>query len=166
MDMHSELRYDADPATVFEMLTNEEFIGRKTLAANAVRHHVSVQRDSDRVTVNLTRVMPPDVPDFVRRFVGETIDVRQVDTWGAAAADGSRNGTLELEMVGAPVTCTGRMRLEPNGSSTVITINGKLKAAVPLFGGKIEEAVHQGLMEVAKIEQKVGDWWLNERRGG
>lgn len=165
MEMHSELRYDAAPATVFAMLTDEDYIARKTMAANAVRYDISVQRSGDEAVISLTRVMPPDVPDFVRKFVGETIDIKQTDSWGAAAADGSRQGQIDLEMAGAPVTCKGSMSLKPDGSGTRITIDATLKAAVPLFGGRIEDAVHQGLMEVAKIEQRVGDEWLAERSG-
>jgi hypothetical protein len=162
MEMHSELRYNAAPDTVFAMLTNETFIKRKTMAANAVRYDVSVQRTGDGAVIALTRVMPPDVPDFVRRFVGETIDIKQVDSWGPAAPDGSRKGQIDLEMVGAPVTCKGQMAITPDGGGTTVTITGTLKAAIPLFGGRIEQAVLQGLMEVAKIEQRVGDEWISE----
>lgn len=164
MDLYSELRFDADPAAVFAMLTDEAYIEKKTMAANAIRHTVTVRRDGDRATIDLLRVMPPDVPDFVRRFVGDTIDIKQRDTWGPAAADGSREGGIELEMSGAPVRATGTMTLVPNGGSTVLTIKGLLKASVPLVGGKIEQAVHQGLTEAAKIEERVGRDWLAGRR--
>ncbi|SEE25948.1 DUF2505 domain-containing protein [Jiangella alba] len=164
MDLNSELRFDADPAAVFAMLTDEAYIEKKTMAANAIRHQASVRRDGDRVTIDLLRVMPPDVPDFVRRFVGETIDIKQRDTWGPAAADGSRDGSIELEMSGAPVRATGTMRLAANGATTVLTIKALLKASVPLVGGKIEQAVHQGLMHAVKVEERVGNDWLAGKR--
>lgn len=163
MDLYSELHFDADPVTVFTMLTDEAYISRKTTAAKALRHEVSVSRQGDRVTIQLTRVMPPDVPDFVRRFVGETIDIKQTDLWEPAAADGSRTGSISLDMVGAPVTCTGSMSLTGNGGGSVVSIKGTVKASVPLFGGKIEQAVHQGLTEAAKIEERVGRAWLAEK---
>lgn len=163
MDVRSELRFDADPATVFAMLTDEAYVERKSLAANAIRAHATVQRSGDQVTITLTRVMPPDVPDFVRRFVGETIDITQTDVWEPAATDGSRRGTIALDLAGQPVTCRGTMALSHNGAGTTVTINGTLKANIPLFGGKIEQAVNQGLMEAAKIEEKVGREWLAGR---
>lgn len=164
MDLHSELHFDADPDAVFAMLVDEGFIARKTTAANALRHEIAVRRDGDRVVIELLRVMPPDVPDFVRKFVGDTIDIRQTDSWEAAAPDGSRDGSIRLELAGAPVTCFGTMRLRVNGAETVVTIDGTVKASVPLFGGKIEQAVLQGLTEAAKIEQRVGRDWLAGRR--
>ncbi|AYY12079.1 DUF2505 domain-containing protein [Actinobacteria bacterium YIM 96077] len=167
MDLHSELRFEADPYAVFSMLTDEEYIAKKTAAAKALRHDVTVTHDFDdagqptgQVTIKLVRVMPPDVPNFARRFVGETIDVKQTDTWRPAAPDGSRDGEIHLEMIGMPVTCHGRMSLRAAGPSTVLTIRATIEASVPLFGNKIEEAVHQGLTEAARIEEQVGRDWL------
>ena len=164
MDLNTTLRFPADPGTVFEMLADPEFLGRKAKAANAIRHEASVERDGDRVMIRLLRVMPPDVPDFVRKFVGETIDLQQTDIWEPAAADGSRDGTISIDMRGAPVTLRGTMRLAPDGASTVARISGKIKASVPFVGGKIEEAVHEGLMSAARREEEVGREWLIEKR--
>ena len=163
MDLRTQLRFDADPATVFAMLTDEEYIGRKARAANAIRHEVSVIRDGDQVTIRLLRVMPPDVPDFVRRFVGDTIDLQQTDGWEPAAPDGSRTGTIAIDLVGAPVTLRGTLSLTSDGTGSVMSIAGKIKASVPLVGGKIEQAVHGGLMEAARREEQVGKEWLGSR---
>ncbi|HEX6337194.1 MAG TPA: DUF2505 domain-containing protein [Jiangellaceae bacterium] len=163
MDLRTQLLFDADPATVFAMLTDEEYIGRKARAANAIRHEVSVISDDDRVTIRLLRVMPPDVPDFVRRFVGDTIDLHQTDVWEPAAPDGSRTGTIAIDMAGAPVTLRGTLSLTPDGAGSVMSIAGKIKASVPFVGGKIEQAVHGGLIEAAKREEQVGKNWLGAR---
>lgn len=160
MDLRTELHYNADPGTVFTMLTDPEYLGRKAVAANAIRHEASVSHDGDQVTIRLLRVMPPDVPDFVRRFVGDTIDLDQTDVWEPAGPDGSRDGTVAIDMKGAPVTLRGTMRLAPDGRGTVATVNAKIKASVPFVGGKIEESVHGGLLEAAKREEHVGHEWL------
>lgn len=161
MELRTQLRFDADPATVFAMLTDEEYIGRKAKAANAIRHEATVTRDGDQVTIRLLRVMPPDVPDFVRRFVGESIDLEQTDIWRPAQPDGSREGTISIDMVGAPVTMRGEMSLQPTGASSIATIEGKIKASVPFVGGKIEEAVRDGLLEAATREEQVAQAWLS-----
>lgn len=163
MDLLTQLRFNADPATVFEMLIHEEYLARKAQATNAIRHEATVTRNGDEVTVRLLRVMPPDVPDVVRKFVGDTIDLAQTDIWQPAAADGSRDGTISIDMVGAPVTLRGTMRLEPDGVGSVTIVNGKIKASVPFVGGRIEQAVHSGLIEAAKREQQVGQTWLSSR---
>lgn len=164
MKLNSTLRYEADPAAVFAMLIDEDFIAKKTYAANAIRHSASVQRNGDSATIRLTRVMPPDVPDLIRKFVGDTIDIQQTDVWGPADTDGSRDGTIELSVAGAPVKAQGIMRLRPEGAATVITIAGDIKASIPLFGGQVEKSVLEGLTVAAKREQATGDAWLAARR--
>ncbi len=163
MDLRTQLRFDADPADVFAMLVDEDFIARKVRAANAIGHNVKVTRADDQVTIRLLRQMPPDVPDFLRRLVGRTIDLDQTDVWRPAAPDGSRHGTIAIDMVGKPVTLRGTMRLHRDGGVTVTTVNAKIKASVPLMGGKIEDAIHGGLLEAAKREEEVGRAWLAAR---
>ena len=89
MDLRTQLRFDTDPVTVFAMFTDEAYLARKAGATGAVRHEASVTRLGDQVTVRLLRVMPPDVPDLLRSFVGETIDLDQTDVWQPASSDGS-----------------------------------------------------------------------------
>jgi uncharacterized protein YndB with AHSA1/START domain len=166
MDLRSEQRYDADPSTVFAMLTDEDFLARKAEATGALRHEGSVVRDGDRVTVRLLRVMPPELPDFVRRFVGDSIDLDQTDTWEPASADGSRIGSIRIMMSGAPVQLTGSMRLAPTATGSQTNIDAQIKAAVPLFGSKIEKAVYDALLQAVAIEETVGREWLDGRRAG
>jgi hypothetical protein len=165
MDLRTEQRYDADPATVFAMLTDVTFLALKAQATGALRHQGSVDWDGDRVTVRLLRMMPPDVPDLVRRFVGDTIDLDQTETWGPAAADGSRTGSIRITMGGAPVQLTGDMWLTPTGTGGSLTsIDAQIKAAIPLFGGKIEKALHDALLQAVRIEENAGREWLDGHR--
>jgi Protein of unknown function (DUF2505) len=165
MDLRTEQRYDADPPTVFAMFTDEAYLSRKAQATNALRHEGSVVRDGDRVTVRLLRVMPPDVPDLVRGFVGDTIDLEQTDVWEPASSDGSRTGSIRIIMGGLPVQLTGAMRLAPAPMGSQATIDAQIKAAIPLFGGKIEQAVHDALLQAVRIEESVGRAWLDGQRG-
>lgn len=160
MDLNTTLRFPADPGTVFEMLVDPDYVGRKAQAANAIRHEVSVQRDGDSAKIWLLRVMPPDVPDFVRRFVGDTIDLEQTDEWGPATADGSRDGTISIDMREAPVRLRGTMILAPDGGGTLTEVSGTIKASIPLIGGKVESAVHDALISAARREEEVGRQWL------
>ncbi len=160
MDLNTTLRFPADPGTVFEMLVDPDYVGRKAQAANAIRHEVSVQRDGDSAKIWLLRVMPPDVPDFVRRFVGDTIDLEQTDVWGPATADGSRDGTISIDMREAPVRLRGTMILAPDGGGTLTEVSGTIKASIPLIGGKVESAVHDALISAARREEEVGRQWL------
>ena len=160
MDLRTQLRFDTDPVTVFAMFTDEAYLARKAGATGAVRHEASVTRLGDHVTVRLLRVMPPDVPDLLRSFVGETIDLDQTDVWQPASSDGSRTGSIRIEMGGAPVQLTGGMTLVGTAAATAATIDARVKASIPLVGGRIEKAVHDAVVHAARIEEQVGRAWL------
>ena len=164
MRLSAEIRYDAEPERVFAMLTDPAFQERKCLATGALKHEVEVEEfDDGGATITTRRTMPTDqVPDFVRSFVGPTLLVEQIDDWEGPAGDGSRSGTVVVEIKGAPVRLTGSLRLAPSGSSpgSVETVDGDLKAAVPLVGGRIEKAVEPALQAALRVEQREGRAWL------
>ena len=162
MRLSAEIRYDADPATVFAMLTDADFQERKCAATGALDHEVEIEEyDDGSAAIRTSRVMPTDqVPDFVRTFVGQALTVVQVDDWQPAAADGSREGTVVVEIKGAPVRLAAAITLGPDGAGTRETIDGDLKASVPLLGGRIEKAIEPALKGAIKVEQREGRAWL------
>ena len=117
MRLTAEISYAADPAAVFAMLTQVEFQERKCAATGALSHEVEVEDyDDGSAVIRTRRTMPTDqVPDFVRTFVGNTLEVVQVDDWGPAGPDGARDGTAVVEIQGAPVRFAGSLTLRPAG---------------------------------------------------
>ncbi len=162
MRLSAEIRYDADPRAVFAMLTDTAFQDRKCEATGALDHEVEIQEfDDGSATITTRRTMPTDrVPDFIRSFVGQTLLVVQNDDWGPAAPDGSREGTIVVEIQGAPVRLAGSLALSPQGGQSVELIEGDVKASVPLVGGKIEKAIEPALQGAIKVEQREGRAWL------
>jgi len=163
--LSAEIRYDADPATVFAMLVDPDFQERKCAATGALDHDVEIEEyDDGGAAIRTRRTMPTDqVPDFVRTFVGQTLTVVQVDDWQGPAADGSRDGTVVVEIKGAPVRLAGSMTLRADGTGTRQTIDGDLKASVPLVGGRIEKAIEPALQAAIRVEQREGRAWLTKR---
>lgn len=160
MDLRTELHYPATPDEVFAMLSDETFVARKAAATGALSHEADVDEADGRVTVHLRRVMPPHVPDFVRRFVGDTVDLEQVDVWEPAGTDGTRRGTFTVKIAGAPVSVNGTLRLAPGDSGTVETVEATVKASIPFVGGKVEQSVHDAVLLAARKENEVGKDWL------
>jgi Protein of unknown function (DUF2505) len=157
----AQIRYAADPATTFAMLLDHGFQEQVCRETGARAFDVSVEQAGDGGTVRTTRELPTDeFPDFVRTFVGDTVQVVRVDTWGAAAADGSRRGSIVVEIKGAPVRLEGSITLRPEGAATVEDVSGDLKASVPLVGGRIEKAVEPPIRAAVAKEEQVGARWL------
>jgi Protein of unknown function (DUF2505) len=165
VNVTAQIRYAADPATAFAMLVDEGFQEQVCRATGSTGYEVAVDRSGARAdagaTIRTTRELPTDqFPDFVQKFVGSTVHVERVDTWQAAAPDGSRDGTIVVEIKGAPVRLTGTLRLRAEGPATVEDVQGDLKAAVPLVGGRIEKAVEPPIRAAVATEEKVGARWL------
>lgn len=162
MDLHRETTYAADPAAVFAMLTNEGFIRYRAKAAHAVRYDVTVEPRGAGARTTTRQSLPADVPDFVRRLVGEHIELDEVIDWGPPGPDNSRSGELRLTVTNAPVAMRGTIQLVPEsgGSATRQIVDAELKASVPLIGRKIEEAAAPAVVAGLDGMEEIGRSWL------
>jgi hypothetical protein len=162
------IEYAATPQEVFAMLIDRAFQDEVCLATGALRHTVSIEASGDGTRITTERTLPSDqLPDFVRRFAGDTLTVRRVDDWrpadGGGAGAGGRNGTVVVEITGAPVRLTGRVSLAATGAITREQVTGDLKAAVPLIGGKVERAAEAPIRAAIAKEHEIGARWLADR---
>jgi Protein of unknown function (DUF2505) len=163
-----QIRYDADQTAVFAMLTNADFQERKCAATGALESEVEIERFPDGgATIRTQRRMPIDqVPDYARAFIGHTLLIVQVDDWTPPGADGAREGTVVVEIKGAPIRFAGSLALGPgsaNGTGTVEAIEGDIKASVPFIGGRMERALEPALKAAIRMEEREGRAWLNAR---
>ncbi len=156
-----ELRYDATPEQVATMIADERFQDLKCERTGALEWEVTVETyDDGSTTVTSSRVMPTDhVPDFIQRFVGATLTLRQVEDWEPVDQDGGR-GTVTVEISGAPIVFTADLTLGVQDGTCVQTVRGDLKASVPLVGSKIEKAAEPAIRAAIKAEQRTGEAWL------
>lgn len=162
-----DLPTDARAAAV--MLADPLYVQQKVQASGALDQQVDVVGDADAgFTVTIRRGLPTDaIPAHLRGFVGSRIDVRQVEVWDPASEDGSRGGTVVLEITGAPVRLTGRVGLAVLGpASSRLTYEGEVKAAVPLFGAVVEEAASEGVRAALLVEESVAERWIEAHPAG
>ncbi len=164
MDLNREYTYDASPAEVFAMFTDPAFVERRLTATGSMESKVDLSPDGDGVRITTHRVLPPKVPDFVRKFVGDQIDLDEVEHWGPADAAGNRTGTVEVSISGAPVKLQAATALTATATGTSYTVVGTVKASVPLFGRKIEDATAPAVTGALDKEAEVGRDWLAGKR--
>jgi hypothetical protein len=163
--LRADIRYDADPDAVFAMLTDAAFQERKCAATGALESEVEIERFPDGgATIRTRRTMPTDqIPDVARSFVGRSIDVLQVDDFGPPDVDGRREGSVIVEIKGAPVRFAGSLALGAASAGTLETVDGDVKASVPLVGGRLERALEPALQAAIRVEQREGTAWLARR---
>jgi hypothetical protein len=160
--LSAQIRFDADPRRVFAMIVDPAFQEAKCAASGSLEHKVDISEHGDgRVTIISHRTMPTDrLTDFVQSFVSSTVRVLETQRWQAPSPDGSRTGSIEVEIHGMPVRFSGSVALAMDGVGTHWQIEGELKASVPFIGGKIEKAAEPAVLAGIRIEQRTGKTWL------
>ncbi|MHB1472957.1 MAG: DUF2505 domain-containing protein [Dermatophilaceae bacterium] len=165
MKISATLDYAATPHEVFAMLADEGFQTRKCAATGALSHSVSISAHGDRTVIVSSRELPTDdFPAFVKSLVGDTLAVIETQDWGPAGTDGARQGMLTVDITGAPIDLDGTLSLTPTGRGSVQSVQGDLRARIPLFGGAIEKAAAPAIESAISVEREIGQAWLASRK--
>ncbi len=164
MDVRAEINYPtATVEQVYALSTDPKFRGAVCEATRALDYDVDVDEHADgTATVTVRRTMPAEVPDFVKRFVGETLDVVQTEEWGAPDNVGQRTANLMVQVTGQPVKMTGTVTIGAVGQGARTSIRGDLRVSMPFVGKKIEPEIANGILAAAAKEQQTADEWLGE----
>lgn len=152
-----------DAVAVARMLADPAYVDAKVRASGAEDRQVDVTGSAgDAFTVTTRRSLPTaQIPAHLAGLVGSVIEVRQVEAWEAPEADGTRAGTVVVEIVGAPVRVTGRTALTAStDTTTTLAYDGDVRAALPLFATPVEEAAAQAVRTALDAEAAVARSWL------
>ena len=142
------------PTQVYELATDADFRGEVCEATHALDYDVSVDAHDDTAKVVVSRTMPADVPDFMKKMIGETVDVVQTEEWGAPDADGQRTADVVVQIKGQPAVMNGTAAIVASGGEVVMQIEGDLKVSIPFFGKKVEPEIAKGIYAAVDKEQK------------
>jgi hypothetical protein len=133
--------------------------------SGALSYEVSIERAADGgVRVGVRRVMPAQVPDMVRRFVGESITVDQVEQWSPPGPTGTRTATVQVTVQGQPASMTGSMVLAPTAEGCTELVTGEVTVAIPFLGRRIEPEIVKVIEAAVRIDHRVGQAWVSEHR--
>ncbi|TCC45621.1 DUF2505 domain-containing protein [Kribbella capetownensis] len=162
MELKLSASYDATPEEVFAIVTDATFREQACEKTKALSYNVEVAKSGSDTVVKVRREMPSDgVPDFAKKFVGETLTLVQTETWHAAKADGSRDADVSGEIVNTPVTLRGTASITGGGGQAVQAIDLDVKVAVPLIGKKMEPFVVDAIRSGLQKEHELGREWHN-----
>lgn len=155
--------YSAPPDTVFEMLSDSEFITAKCLASGSIEADAESTTDGDTRIIKSRRVLPAKIPAFARRFVGDTVTLTETQRW-APPVDGTRRASFEVDFGNNPISFSGHIALTAEGEGTEVATVGTIKCSVPFVSGKIEGVALDWITRYLVKEQKVGNAWLEGDR--
>jgi hypothetical protein len=146
--------------SVAEALLDERF--QKSLAdigPLAERTLLSQEAQADGTVIRKVRcVLDLDIKGMARSFIGDG-DPAWIEV---AVWDPDRNTwewEIEPEIGGDLLEARGSITLEPDGDETLRTVRGKVKVRVPLYGGKVEGWIVDGLERAYEEEaERLSEW--------
>jgi hypothetical protein len=123
----------ADPAFV------EYWLGSGTRPIPQVR--VSGEAAGAFTVAVRSQVALAELPANLRNLLPGDLDIRQVIAWEKPDSQGNRQGTVAVDIFGAPVKLEGIVGLtKREAGQCEQRYVVELQATVPLFGGRIEQA--------------------------
>ncbi len=157
MDISTGLDFAASPDDVYAMMTDQAYLEEVCVASESISYDVSVTGSSTRTSRTLR------APDSAARFTGPELTVVEEVAWSERQADGSRNASLTMTVLGQPVNLRGTLSLDPGGRGTKVDLDGELKVAIPLLGKKFEQSSAPAVLAGFRTQQRVGDRWLSKQ---
>jgi hypothetical protein len=124
---------------------------------------VEIVRDGDRARIQVDREMPPEVPDFVRRFLGDAVHVRQFEQWSGPDSDGVRRADVKVTIQGQPASMVGSAVLRPVGQGSEERVEGEVKVAIPILGRRVEPEIAKVIASAIRVEQRIIGEWIAAR---
>lgn len=166
MDVSDTHTYEAPVDAVLSMFGDPEaIVARYEGMGHRDVEVLECARTDASLVVRTTRVVEVDLPGFARKVLSPTNTMVQTDRW-TAAGDGTWDGTVEVEVKGAPVQMSGTMRLTPDGDATQMDLTLSMSVKVPLVGGKIADwAGKNDVPATMAAEFAAGDAWLADHPG-
>lgn len=151
-----------DVATVTDVFTDEAFLKHTSEHVGGELKSLTVDGDTSAAfTLTAVRTLPTTrLPDFARKFVGDSLTVTQVENWSAPLADGSREAKVSMSVAGAPVNVDAVQRLIAEGTSTRVDVEGNVTSSIPFMGAKIAAAAEPYIGKALNIQAAEAKNWL------
>jgi hypothetical protein len=145
-------------ATLLDLDYQSSLDGVGPLKERSVLDQVS--DDGGRVNRRIRCVLDIDLSGAAKKFVGDGAPAWiEEATW--SPHDMTWSWVIVPEVAGQLLAASGNIRLKPDeNNSTVREVAGKVDVKVPLFGGKVERVIVDGLEEAYDEEARRLQAWL------
>jgi hypothetical protein len=155
MHLRETTSFDVGVEQAFAARIDRSVRERACQESGATAWTVRVDPDGATTTVVVERTMPPSVPEFVRRFVGNSIVVRQTERWSAPDERGARRADVKVTIGGQPAKMVGSTVIEPSGDGSAETVEGDVTVSVPFIGRRVEPEIVKVIVAALRIDQRL-----------
>jgi hypothetical protein len=157
--MATPLNYKFDvPHTVsacFDTMSSEQFMLDVLEQTHSLHPQLVITPTVHGVTMDIQRSFVGDWPSFVAPLIGESLEIQEIRTWHYTPGADSASGTLELRVVGQPVTMAGTMTIQTASNGSRVEISASVTARIPFLGGKIEALVIEQIIDGIAAEAAI-----------
>lgn len=146
--------FDQSAETVMRMYADRAFFDRKYRDLAMVDFELLDHQQSDkRFSVKYRLVMKSDapLPEAAKKIIGDNLRITQQDSWDLDR----REGRIDIEIKGAPLTICADMKLGEENGRGVNRQHWTITCKVPLVGGKIEKAVAEDIRTKSRADLEV-----------
>ena len=141
-------------AVVLKMYTDKAFFERKYKELGCwdleVLEHTKTAKQF-RIKCRFQVKNDAPLPDFAKKFLGESMSVVQTDTWDLD----KKTGQVDIELKGTPVKVHSDMALKDVGAGSVNEMKWNVSCGIPLIGGKLESVVGTDIQSKSKTDAKI-----------
>lgn len=147
---------------VYSLITNEGFRAEAAAATGGTDIEVTLEElEGGGHTVTIIRNQPAEMPDSIKKFVGDSVKIKQTERWGGPDGDGARRAEVKMSVIGQPAGMTGTVTLSGDGDVSFV-IEGDVKVDVPFFGKKIEPTIARVITAAVRSDVDLGNQRLAE----
>jgi hypothetical protein len=159
MKLKETFSYPAGVEEVFALISDDAFRTKTAEDTKARDVSTKVEKDGNDTVVTLVRTQPATsskVPDFVKKLIGDTVTIKQVERWAAPGADGNRTATVTMKVAGKPAGFKGKATLKADGKGAEFVVSGDVKVDVPFVGKKVEPLIAKAIEASLRYDVKAG----------
>ena len=156
------ITYPATTERVAAMLADPQYLRQRLGRIGLEEADVDVAARGRGFVSTLSGTVPPSrLPQAAARFVRAAVGFTLSESWDEPADDGSRRGSLDVTVSGAPVRLGASSRLAASSpQSTRLTMDLELSVSVPLIGRTLEDKAMGMVGAVVADEEKRAAAWL------
>ena len=139
--MTFEFSFSHPAPSVFDLLTNREFVIRRCLAMDSIEAECQVSESENTTTVDIDRTQKSDIPSLLKKVMGETQSVNIKEVW--FTNEDSYRCSAQTQIKGAPLTVALSKKLRPTSVGCQYSARVTAKSGAPLIGKKLEKMVQE-----------------------
>lgn len=131
--------FENDVQTVYETLTEPQFLVDRGLALGELSAECEVAESGATTTINLVREVRRDLPRVLAKLFDPVQMMDMEEIWREDGEGYSGNWTIEIR--GQPVTITAEFDLVPTLGGCRYSVTHHAKAKIPLVGKQVEKYI-------------------------